>query len=269
VREALKGVDTVFHLACKKGPAPGETPSWEAIEAVNVGGTRLLVQAAREQGVSRFLFFSSISVYGGATTCGVADETTRTAPDSWYALSKVLAESIVLGMKNAKGDAMGVVLRVASVYGPGEKKSYGLFITLARHGLCPISGEKGAARTLIHDADLAQAAILAATHPRAAGGIYNVTDGHVHSVADMVDAIGLGLGRPVRKLVIPKGAARAISRMISKLELSFSRLSGIRTLIDRMSMDTAVSGDKIQQELGFRPAVNPVEGWRDAVFRYS
>ncbi|MFH1153578.1 MAG: hypothetical protein V1793_07170, partial [Pseudomonadota bacterium] len=81
-------------------------------------------------------------------------------------------------------------------------------------------------------------------------------------------AIGKALGKRFVKVHIPAGVSSVAIDLIGKLELSFSFLSVIRNLIGRMSMDTAVLGEKIQRELGFRPGVDIDSGWQDAVSRY-
>jgi UDP-glucose 4-epimerase len=120
----------------------------------------------------------------------------------------------------------------------------------------------------VHDRDLARAAVLAALHPGAAGGVFNVTDGRIHTVGQVGDAICGALGKGCFRVSVPWRGARLIVAATAKLELSFSFLSGIRNLIDRMSTDTAVSGSRIQRELGFRPEVDLHRGWVDAVERY-
>ncbi|MFH1153159.1 MAG: NAD-dependent epimerase/dehydratase family protein, partial [Pseudomonadota bacterium] len=234
VAQAVQGVDVVFHLAGKLGFEPGEAQLPEAFERVNVQGTRTLVAAAEKAGVDRLVFFSSISVYGSGTSGGTADERSVLMPDSWYGLSKASAEAIVLGAKNASGKPMGVVLRVASVYGPPGKKSYAMLITMVKYGIFVIVGKTGAARTLVYDTDLARAAILAAEHPRAPGQVFNVTDGCVHRIPDIGNAIGKALGKRFVKVHIPAGVSSVAIDLIGKLELSFSFLSVIRNLIGRM-----------------------------------
>src|SRR4051794_3615511 len=74
VRAALRGIDTVYHLAAQlhiNNPGPQLRDQYER---VNVAGTRLLLDEARAAGVRRFVFFSTINVYGTAAPGQVFDE---------------------------------------------------------------------------------------------------------------------------------------------------------------------------------------------------
>ncbi|MFO7750521.1 MAG: NAD-dependent epimerase/dehydratase family protein [Desulfobacteraceae bacterium] len=268
---ALDGVEIVFHLAAMLGSHPLELTHRakgralsDQYRQVNVEGTKRLVEAAGRIGVARIVFFSSISVYGsGKKRAFVADESCSPAPDSLYAASKLEAERCVLAARNRKNEFMGVVLRVASVYGPKEKKNYALLIKMARYGFFITIGKGNARRTLIHDHDLARAAILAAEHPKAKGNIYNVTDGKVHSFNDIRKAIALCFGKQQINIRLPERLVYSLLPMLEKFPKAHFFASGLKNLVE----DTAVSGDKIQRDLGFSPRVDLKNGWKNATDR--
>ena len=79
--EATRDVDVVVHLAALLHENAGD------YERVNVEGTRRLLDAAIASGVRRFVFASSIAVYGPGKG-EMIDETTPPAPDTPYARSK-------------------------------------------------------------------------------------------------------------------------------------------------------------------------------------
>ena len=264
---AVDGVAVAFHLAARLGShsliqqdQTKEHVLSDHYRHVNVQGTKRLVEAACRAGVNRVVFFSSISVYGRGSMAFAADESIAPCPESFYAASKVEAEKHVLSARNHKNEPMGVVLRPASVYGPKEKKNYDLLIKMARYGFFVTIGRGKARRTLIHDHDLARAAILAAEHPRAQGNIYNVTDGAVHSFNDIRRAIARCFKKQQINIRLPERLVSPLFPVLEKFPKAHFFASGLKNLVE----DTAVSGDKIQRELGFSPQFDLKNGWQNA-----
>ena len=119
VERALAGVDVVFHLAAKAGVRPSiEQPAEYA--SVNVEGTACLLEACRQQGVRRFVFGSSSSVYGDDTPVPFSENALATLPVSPYAATKRAGElmcgvfSDLYGMRIAS-------LRFFTVYGHRQR----------------------------------------------------------------------------------------------------------------------------------------------------
>ena len=109
--KALEGVDAVVHA--------GIGTSWRRSDriAVNVTGTKNLVDAAIRAQVKRFVHISTLSVYGDQVTGVITEDTPLSPKKGWdYAESKYAAEQIVL--EAAARGLPAVVLRVAVVYGP-------------------------------------------------------------------------------------------------------------------------------------------------------
>jgi nucleoside-diphosphate-sugar epimerase len=108
---ALEGCDAVVHA--------GIGTSWRESEriAVNVKGTRNLVEAALKAGVKRFIHISTLSLYGERVTGTITEETPLQPKKGWdYAESKYEAEQIVL--EAASRGLPAIVLRPSVVYGP-------------------------------------------------------------------------------------------------------------------------------------------------------
>ena len=109
--QAMAGCDMVVHA--------GIGTSWRESErvAVNVEGTRNLVNAALKAGVKRFVHLSTLALYGDEVTGTITEDTPIHPKTEWdYAQSKHAAERIVL---EAAGRGLpAIVHRVAVVYGP-------------------------------------------------------------------------------------------------------------------------------------------------------
>lgn len=270
IQRAVAGTDLVFHLAAKlhsNNPAPGAR---RAYERINVTGTRFIADAAVEAGVKRVVFFSTISVYGDSHGSELLDEASPVRPASLYATTKREAENIVLSISSSADNApAGVVLRLAAIYGSRMKGNYYQLARWLKHGVFVPVGPGQNRRTLVYDADAADAAIVAAQHRLAAGEIFNVTDGAVHSFHEILGAISEAIGRRPPKWYVPVTLARTAGRGFDIFMKAAGRSGRILPLLDKMTEDVAVSGDKIQATLGFRPRFDLRAGWRETVLRMS
>ncbi len=269
VTRAVAGVSIVFHLAAKLH-VPNPTAQMRAeYERVNVEGTRVLVEAARAAGVRRLVLFSTISVYGPTGTQPV-DETTPPQPDTIYGETKLRAEEIALSAGDgASGQPLSVVLRMAAIYGPRMKGNYvTLANALARGRFVPVGNGRNL-RTLVFERDAVAAAILAAEHPLAAGRVYNVSDGSVHSLREIIAAICAALGRRPPRLFVPLPAARLAAAVLDTTMAATRRPPRLVSAVDKFVESAAVRADRIQQELGFHPRYDLGRGWKETIGLYS
>ena len=269
VARAVEGVDVVVHLAALLHvlePAPSLR---EEYERVNIGGTKTLVRACEAAGVRRIVYFSTIAVYGDSNG-GVLTETTDPAPETWYARTKLDAENLVLGATDGEQHPIGTVLRLAAVYGPRVKGNYGRLIRgLRLRRFVPLGAGQNR-RALIHEKDVARAALLAAEHPTAAGQVFNVSDGASPPVAEIIGSICDALDRPRPRLTFPltpvRWAVNLVSRAASWIGV---RLPIGPATIDKYVEDVVVDSSKIRERLGFVPQFDQRAGWRDAIGSFS
>lgn len=265
VQAVMQGVDGVIHMAALLhivNPPPSIRPRYERI---NVGGTANVVEAARQAGVERLVFFSTIAVYGSSDG-GFLTEDSPLHPDSFYAQTKIDAEQIVLAAKRADGAPLGTVLRLGAAYGARIKGNYRrLLLALARGFFIPI-GSGGNRRTLVYDRDVARAALLALDHPNAAGEVFNVTDGRFHSMNTIIETLCDALGRRPPRLSLPSGSIRCLAGIIEDA----GRVCGLRSpiaraTVDKYMEDVVVDGRKFCTQIGFVPNYSLVAGWRETV----
>lgn len=258
-RRALDGADVVLHLAATLHITSSTEQTRTDYDSLNTEATAALVREAAAASVTRFVMFSTISVYGD-TRGATATEETIPAPGTPYAGSKLAAEKQVLLARSSDGAPIGTVLRLAAVYGPRVKGNYKTMLErLARGGTLPVLPGSNR-RTLVFVDDVARAAILAADHPRAAARTFNVTDGTVHTLAEIVVAMCAALGRPVPRMGVSPRSAHAVVRVCRPVLRG--PLARIAALVDKYVEDVAVSGSTLQRELGFEPGVELYEGWR-------
>jgi UDP-glucose 4-epimerase len=261
LRRATEGVGVVYHLAARLHEFRAGPAELDVSSRVNLAGTRVLAQAARASGVSRFVFFSTISVYGPAGRGEVHDESSPLRPDSAYAETKAAAEEAV-----RSAGLPSVVLRLAAVYGPGMKGNYPRLVEALRRHLFVLVGDGRNRRTLVHVSDAVRAALLAAENPAAPGQTFNVTDGSVHTLRTIIDAICLALGRNPVRLRLPAGAALKAAQLIENLCSAVGCEAPVGSdAVRKILEDMAVRGDKARAHLGFRAEMDLISGWAQTV----
>jgi UDP-glucuronate 4-epimerase len=110
-----RSIEAIIHCGAISGPmlAKGEPLT---IVDTNIGATARLLDIARRHNLRRFVFCSSIGVYGNVGE-GIISETTPLAPTSVYGASKVAGEALVRGFVAEYG-LSAVSLRPSRVYGP-------------------------------------------------------------------------------------------------------------------------------------------------------
>jgi len=264
VREAVQGCTGIIHMAALLhivNPPPTLRAKYEA---VNVGGTRTLLDAAQAAGVQRVVFFSTIAVYGYGVRETLSEES-PCCPETFYGETKFAAEKLVLDAKRSDGAPLGTILRMGAIYGSGIKGNYRkLALALAKHRFIPV-GRGQNRRSLVYDRDVAAATVLALRLEQAAGQVYNVTDNCFHTLAEIIAAICEALGRRPPRVRIPLAFARLAANSADLLFRLARRRPIVRAAVDKYVEEVMVSGDKIRRELGFVPKYSLAKGWNECV----
>ena len=125
----LTSVDAVVDLSgISNDPSCELEP--ELTRSVNVDGAKRLAVAAREQGVQRYVFSSSCSVYGHGEGLGLTETSTR-HPVSLYARAKAEVEDFLLELgKSSRGEMDVTCLRLATVFGLSPRMRFDLAINV-------------------------------------------------------------------------------------------------------------------------------------------
>jgi UDP-glucose 4-epimerase len=209
VSVALKGCDWVFHLAAMPSVPRSIQIPWET-NATNLDATLQLLLAARDAGVSRFVFASSSAIYGD-TEVPVKREDLPPNPLSPYALQKYAGERYCQLFSSLYGMPT-VALRYFNVFGPRQSFSSPYSGVIARfcsaflEGEAPvIFGDGSQSRDFTFIRNVIDANLSAASAPAAsvAGKVFNVACGDSISLLDLVTELGRLTGRALKPVFHP------------------------------------------------------------------
>lgn len=193
VESAVRGRDVVYHLAAafREPNIPDER-----YREVHVEATRLLLEAAREQGVSRFVHCSTVGVHSHIAN-PPADETWPHNPGDVYQATKSEGELLALDFQRRYDFPLAVVRPVA-IYGPGEMRFLKLFRSIARRRFVMI-GAGDVRLHMVHVDDLVQGLRLAADQPSAIGETFIIAGNECWSLNEITSHIaGIYGVRPPR-----------------------------------------------------------------------
>ena len=156
--------DVVIHLAGLKGNLPSQQDPLKFFD-VNTSGTLNLLEAARQVGVKRFVFFSSMTVHGPTTN--PVDETSPLFPQHPYSGSKGASESIVQAYSNAYGIS-ATIFRPNFIVSPipyplpyVDNLIYDFIDLIHRDGIIELAGDGSYEREWMHPMDVASAVAAA------------------------------------------------------------------------------------------------------------
>lgn len=261
---AVEGCSHVFHC----GALVTDWATRDEIAAVNVAGTRSLLEAAANAGVARFIHLSTTDVYGYPDRPGVDETYTATRFRNWYAQSKLEAE-IEVRRAEARSGLATVILRPATVYGPGSKEVVGEIARAirARHMLLIDGGRPVAG--LCYVENLIDAALLALDHHAAPGNAFNVTDGLATTWRQFTDDLAAGLGAPRVRLSLPYRSAYLVGLALEEGYRLLRSATGltIPALLSRQAVQVLGKGQdfsnrKARETLGWNPRVSYDDGLR-------
>jgi len=226
---------------------------------INVGGTERMLRAAMASNgnLQRFLYISSQAAGGPAAEGKPVVESDRPDPASTYGISKLRGEELTMLLKSR----MPVVsIRPPAVYGPRDKAFLRLYRLLKRHVMPVLRADERF--TLVYAEDLARAAYLALTHPRASGEIYFVGEPESTDSVEMGECIRLALGTWA-VTVRPPGFVLQTGALVGEL---VGLATGSPPLLSREKLREITAGDwlcssaKIRSQLGWTPQVGLEEG---------
>ena len=254
--------DVIFHLAAAQHEV--NVPD-QHFWAVNVDGTRNMLEACIEAKVKWFVHGSTIGVYGSAME-GEMNEDSPLRPDNIYGVTKREGERLVLSF----ADKIPIsIVRISETYGPGDRRLLKLFKAIEKN-LFFMIGTGDNKHQLIYVDDLIEGLYLAATAEQAVGNTFVLAGKEILTTQEMVDIIAKALGTRLRKFRVPLWPF-LVTAVIMENTL---KPMGIQPPLHRRRLDFFrksffFSHSKPSNVLGFQPKTDFVQGVAETVKWYQ
>ncbi len=243
VEGAVQGADIVVHCAAA---LPLYTQA--EIMSTDVDGTRTVIDAARQQGVARFIHISSTAVYGIPDHHPLREDDPRSGVGA-YGEAKILAEDICFAEREQ--GMVASVIRPKSFVGPERLGVFALLYDWAKDGRgFPMLGDGRNRYQLLDVDDLCAAISLCAELPaERVNDTFNIGAKDFASMGEdyqvVLDYAGFG------KRIVPLPAAPAISLLRALEMLNLSPL--YKWVYETAAKDSFVSIERAEAMLGFAP----------------
>lgn len=213
VAGAMRGVEVVHHYAA----LVAQSDAGRGYRAVNVGGSRIVAQAAVRAGAGLFVHLSSTAVYG-LTPPGPITAATLPRPFEAYGRSKLVGEQTVAQICAGAGLPL-IVIRPRATLGAGRLGVFQLlFQWIAEDRRVWIIGDGGNRQQFVHAADLVDFIMLALARGR--GGAFNVGTDRFGTLRQDIEALSRYAGRRPRIAGLPPVPAMAMLAALHRTGLS-------------------------------------------------
>lgn len=255
VRQCMKGVEVVHHLAAafRELNVPNSY-YWD----VNVQGTLNALEAAKAEGVRKFIYCSTCGVHGNIDS-PPGGEDAPIQPADYYQRTKYEAEPHVL--EYHRNGLAAAILRPAAIYGPGDPERFFLIFKRVASGKFPMFGT---GRTLYHPLyvdNLVDAFLLAMQPGKGDGQAYLIADEEYVQIEDLVRRVAKALGVDVRIPHYPVWPVVAVGHVCEKVCKPFRVTPPIfPRRVDWYRQNRAFKIDKARRDLGYAPKIGLDEG---------
>jgi nucleoside-diphosphate-sugar epimerase len=260
---ACEGVEVVYHIAATYREA-GQPDA--AYRAINVDGTRRLLEAARAAGVRRVVHCSTGGVHGHVAH-PPANEDAPFNPGDIYQESKLEAEQFARAFGTRHGLDV-VVARPIGIHGPGDTRFLKMFRGLAR-GRFPMLGPGTVYYHLTYIDDLVEGFRLCGEAPAASGRTYLLAGERYTTLNELVALVAEELGVAPPRLHLPvwpvwlAGLACELVCVPLRIEPPL-----YRRRVDFYTKSRAFDITRARTELGYAPAVDLRTGIRRTIAWY-
>jgi len=257
IGRCVAGADVVHHVAAafREMNVPRSY-----YREVNVEGTRIVLQAALDAGVRKFVYCSTCGVDGHVEHPPAAEDA-PIRPADYYQQTKYDAEALVLDY--CRRGLKSTILRPAAIFGPGDPGRFRMMFRQVSRGWFPMFGD---GRTLYHPLyidNLLDAFEIAMRENRGNGAAYLIADEGYLSIEDLVRAVARAMATSVRIVHLPVWPVVAAGHVVEKLCAPLGIAPPIHPRrVDWFRQTRAFSIDKARRELGYVPTVSLDDGLR-------
>lgn len=277
--QACEGVNTVFHTAAMIATLGGSAASKsyrDQAYAINVTGTRNVIQASQARGVSRLIHTSSIDTcFNGEEDLDMGEHAPyATQFTCVYTQTKIPAEQSVLAA-NAQGGLSTCALRPDGIWGAGGCLMLDTMYEKLKAGqMVARIGGMGGLHDHVHVDNLIHAHLLAAdalTADSPVGGkAYFISDGEPARMFDFIRPFFEGLGYQVPKRNIPAAPVMLVMRAWQWLhfKLGMPAPSFTPHELNKLTISNVIYSDAAIRDFGYGPVKSVEDGMQEAVAYY-
>lgn len=262
VGNAVRGSQVIYHLAAAYREARHtDQYYWD----VNVGSTTLLLDAARTEGVERFVHCSTVGVLSHIAN-PPADEQHPHQPADVYQRTKSEAEKLAFA---AHGSGISVtVARPTAIYGPGDTRLLKMFRLIANRRFIML-GSGDIYYHMVHVDDLVGGLRLLGSHPRAIGEVFILGGERYYPLRTIVGMIARAVGVKPPRWRLPAWPFQAAGTVCERICIPFGIEPPIyRRRVDFFTKSRAFTIQKAQRLLGYAPRIELESGIRSTVEWY-
>ena len=264
LRRAAEGADMVINLAAKHHDFG---ISREDFFLINEEGTRRILNVLSGLGIKKFIFFSSVAVYGDIDRC--SNEDCPPQPSNDYGESKWAAEKLIQAWVADNPEREVLVVRPTVVYGPHNYANMYRLINMIYKRRFFFVGKGDNIKTVSYVENLSAATVFLLERMKPGLDVYNYADYPHYTSAQIVRFITNSLGRepynwhlPLKPILMVTGAVDVLGKITGiNFAITANRISKINAV-------TWHGSDKLRG-LGFDPAVSIEEGIRRMVAWYK
>ena len=256
VAKCSAGAEVVMHLAA----AFRESGAPDAVyREVNVEGTRIVVEEAKQAGARKLVYCSTQGVHGHIEN-PPGDEDSPIAPEDYYQETKYRGEQVV--RKTADGVEY-TILRPTAIYGPGDPGRFVMIFRQAAKGRFLMFGGGSTFYHPVYIDNLVDAFMLTLPPGVGAGEHYIIADAEYLPIRELVEKTGEALRVPVRITSLPLAPLIVAGHVCERVCKPFGINPPIfPRRVDWFRQVRAFRIDKARRELGYEPKVGLEEGLR-------
>ena len=192
----LDGVETVIHCAALAHVPQSDNREFVSrVREYNVEAPQRLARQAKEKGVKRFIFLSSVKALGESTIPGSSyKSTSEYSSEDLYGESKRDAE-LALKKELSGSETELVIIRPPLVYGPGVKGNFKALMGLAKKNVPLPFGAVKNQRSLVSLENLVSLIIACVKHPQPLNETFLVSDDHDVSTKELFETLTRAYGK--------------------------------------------------------------------------
>ncbi len=262
IKSFFTGIEVVIHLAARAYDWGPEKLFWK----INFEGSANVLEAAIAGGVKRFVFMSSLAVHG-FKGFEAADENTEYDPYNAYARSKVAVEEL-LNEVSKSGKIETVIVRPGfTIFGPNDKNifSFRAYERIDNGKSFPAVNKGKSLMCYSYVENLVDGLILVASHPKAPGETYIISDGPIIPFKELLEEIFASCGREPKIPSYPSWLAFPAAGLLEIFYKLFRSKDGPLINLYRVhvsSTDLGFVNNKVVSELGYKPAISLEEAFK-------